>query len=30
MQTLPVPAKHVKAFYASVYDAPARLVQVDG
>jgi hypothetical protein len=30
MQTLAVPAKNVKAFYATVYDAPARLVKVDG
>lgn len=30
MQTLPVAAKNVKAFYATVYDLPARLVKVDG
>jgi hypothetical protein len=30
MQTLPVPTPNVKAFYATVYDAPARLVKVDG
>jgi hypothetical protein len=30
MQTLPTPTPNVKAFYAHVYDLPARLVQVDG
>jgi hypothetical protein len=30
MQTLPVPATHVKAFYAHVYDLPATLVKVEG
>jgi len=30
MQTLPVAEKNVKAFYATVYDMPARLVKVDG
>jgi hypothetical protein len=30
MQTLLTPAKNVKAFYAHVYDEPARLVHVDG
>jgi hypothetical protein len=30
MQTLPVPAKNVKAFYATGYDAPVRIVKVDG
>jgi len=30
MQTLPTATPNVKAFYAHVYDAPARLVQVDG
>ena len=30
MQTLPVPTKNVKAFYATVYDLPARLVKVAG
>jgi hypothetical protein len=30
MQTLPTATPNVKAYFAHVYDEPARLVQVDG